>query len=204
VTSPAVGIFVGGQGRRMGGVAKGWLRYEGRPLVERLLDACRAAAPTEEPAALYLIGNVGAYAQTRVPALPDDPPGVGPMGGLRALLLEASRIGRDAIALAVDLPYVDAALIRRLYGEERDAVALAPREENRWQPLFARYRPAALLSVIDAALADGQTSLQTLFDRLTKLGARTAELVLSEDEQRALRDWDRPSDMDGSFPNGTR
>jgi molybdenum cofactor guanylyltransferase len=203
VRSPAVGIFVGGQGRRMGGVAKGWLLHEGRPLVERLLDACRAAAPSDEVAALYLIGNVSAYVQTHVPALADDPPGVGPMGGLRALLLEASRIGRDAIALAVDLPYVDAALVRRLFDEEPDAAALAPREENRWQPLFARYRPSALLSVIDAALADGQTSLQTLFDRLWRLGAHTAELVLSADERSALRDWDRPSDMGGIVPNGT-
>jgi molybdopterin-guanine dinucleotide biosynthesis protein A len=204
VTRPAVGIFVGGQGTRMGGVAKGWLTHQGRPLIERLLDACRAAALPDELSAVYLIGNVSAYVQTRVAALPDDPAGVGPMGGLRALLLEASRIGRDAVALAVDLPYVDAALIRRLYEEEPEAIALAPRQENRWQPLFARYRPAALLPVIDAALTAGHSSLQILFADLARLSAHTPELVLSAAEELALRDWDRPSDMDGIFPNGTR
>jgi molybdopterin-guanine dinucleotide biosynthesis protein A len=204
VTLPAVGIFVGGQGVRMGGVAKGWLRYQGRPLIERLLDACRAAAAPGEPLAVRLIGNVDAYVQTRVPALPDDPPGVGPMGGLRALLREAERLGLDAIALAVDLPYVDSPLIRRLYDEQPEAVALAPRQENRWQPLFARYRPTVFLPLVDAALAAGDTSLQTLFSRLVMAGASTAELVLSPDEQCALRDWDRPSDVDVSFQNGTR
>jgi molybdopterin-guanine dinucleotide biosynthesis protein A len=201
VKRPAVGIFVGGDGRRMGGVAKGWLRHQGQPLIERLLDACRAAALPGEPSAVYLVGNASAYRQTRVPALPDDPAGVGPMGGLRALLLEASRIDSDAVALAVDLPYVNAALIQRLYLEEPEAAALAPRQENRWQPLFARYRPTALLPVVDAALAGGHRSLQTLFANLAGQGARTAELVLSADEQRALHDWDRPSDMDGGVPD---
>jgi molybdopterin-guanine dinucleotide biosynthesis protein A len=188
----------------MGGLAKGRLLYQGRPLIERLLDACSAAATPGEPSAVRLIGDAGAYVQTRVLALPDDPPGVGPMGGLRALLLEAKRIGRDAIALAVDLPYVNAALIRRLYDEQPEAVALAPRQENRWQPLFARYRPGVLLPIVDAALAVGDTSLQTVFARLAAAGVCPAELMLSIDEQSALRDWDRPSDVDGDFRDGTR
>jgi molybdenum cofactor guanylyltransferase len=203
VTLPAVGIFVGGQGRRMGGVAKGWLRHQGRPLIVRLVEACRGAAAPAELSALYLIGNIAAYVETRVAALPDDPPEVGPMGGLRALLLEAHRLGRDAVAVAVDLPYVDAALVRRLFAEEPGAVALAPRQGNRWQPLFARYRPATLLPLVDAALAGGRTSLQTLFSDLATLGLATPELVLSEGERLALRDWDRPNDMDGSFPDRT-
>lgn len=204
MTPPAVGIFVGGQGRRMGGVAKGWLRHDGRPLIERLLEASRnAAAPATLPA-LYLIGNASAYVQTHVPALSDDPPGVGPMGGLRALLLDAERIGSDAVALAVDLPYVDAALLRRLYSEYPSAAALAPRQDSRWQPLFARYRPSAVLPIIEAALAEGRTSLQVLFDGLAVRGQAAPELVLSSIEQQALQDWDRPSDMDGSFPDEER
>jgi molybdenum cofactor guanylyltransferase len=201
VTLPAVGIFVGGQGRRMGGVAKGWLRYEGRPLIERLLEASRTAAAPAKLPAVYLIGNAAAYAQTHVPALSDDPSGIGPMGGLRALLLEAERIGSDAVALAVDLPFVDPALLRRLYSEQPNAAALAPRQEGRWQPLFARYRPGAVLPVIDAALAAGRTSLQVLFDGLAARGQVAPELLLSSIEQQALQDWDRPSDMDGSVPD---
>jgi molybdopterin-guanine dinucleotide biosynthesis protein A len=204
VTLPAVGIFVGGQGRRMGGVAKGWLRHEGRPLIERLLDVSRAAAAPAKLPAVYLIGNAAAYAATHVPALPDDPPGVGPMGGLRALLLEAERIGGDAVALAVDLPFVNAALLRRLYLEQPNAAALAPRQADRWQPLFARYRPSAVLPVIDAALAAGRTSLQVLFGGLTARDQVASELVLSSIEQHALQDWDRPSDMDGSVPDRER
>jgi molybdenum cofactor guanylyltransferase len=199
---PMVGILVGGQGRRMGGVAKGLLEHEGRPLVERLIEASRLAVAPQEPPPTYLIGNADAYVATRLPVLLDDPIGRGPIGGLRALLVEAERSGRDAIALAVDLPYVSAGLLRRLSLEQAGAAALAPREAGRWQPLFARYRPQPVLAAIDVALASGRTSLQSIFDILDAGPDRSVELVLSADEASRLRDWDRPSDMDGSVPHG--
>jgi molybdopterin-guanine dinucleotide biosynthesis protein A len=196
---PLVGILVGGQGRRMGGVAKGLLEHEGRPLLERLLDACRLAVAPHTPPT-YLIGNAVAYVATRLPVLADDPIGQGPIGGLRAILLEARRSQREAIALAVDLPYVTAGMIRRLCFEHVGAPALAPREAGRWQPLFARYRPQPALAAIDVALASGRTSLQSIFEILAAGADRSVELVLDADETTRLRDWDRPSDMQGNVP----
>lgn len=197
---PLVGILVGGQGRRMGGVAKGLLEHEGRPLVERLIDALRDAVAPQGPPPTCLIGNADAYVATRLPVLADDPIGRGPIGGLRALLLEAERSERVAIALAVDLPYLSAGLIRRLCFEHVGAVALAPREAGRWQPLFARYRPQPVLAAIDVALASGRSSLQSIFDILDAGSDRSVELALSAEETEMLRDWDRPSDMAGSVP----
>lgn len=197
---PVVGILVGGQGRRMGGIAKGLLTHEGRPLVERLVAESQQATAPEGPSPVFLIGNAGAYVATRLPLLPDDPMGQGPIGGLRALLLEAERMRRDAIALAVDLPYVTADLIRRLCFERPGVAALAPREAGRWQPLFARYRPAPALAALEAALASGRTSLQSIFDGIGVGPDRCVELELTPEERERLRDWDRPSDMDGSVP----
>lgn len=184
----------------MGGVAKGLLSYQGRALVERVLDACQGAGSPEATSPVFLVGNAVAYSATQIAVLEDEPAGRGPIGGLRALLREAQGLGRDAVALAVDLPYVHADLVRRLYREEPEAVALAPREAERWQPLFARYRPGPVLPVLDAALARGQTSLQAIFEGLMGQGALVAELALSASERQALRDWDRPSDMDGTVP----
>jgi len=197
---PIVGILVGGQGRRMGRIAKGLLEHEGRPLIERLVDASRRAVAPHEPLPTYLVGNADAYVATHLPVLADDPAGRGPIGGVRALLVEAERSQRDAIALAVDLPYMSASLIRRLCFEHAGAAALAPREAGRWQPLFARYRPQPVLAAIDVALASGRTSLQSIFDILDARGDRSVELALSADEASRLRDWDRPSDMEASVP----
>jgi molybdenum cofactor guanylyltransferase len=198
---PVVGIFVGGRGLRMGGVSKGLLVRDGRTLVERLVEACHAAAAPHRLADLYLVGNAAAYAHTALPVLADDPAGVGPMGGLRSLLRSAAAAGRDAVALAVDLPYPSIDLLRRLYLEQASAVAFAPREAERWQPLFARYRPTAALPALEAALAAGKTSLQEVFAGLAGGSGPVAELVLGAAERASLKDWDRPSDMDGTVPD---
>jgi molybdopterin-guanine dinucleotide biosynthesis protein A len=193
---PAIGIFVGGQGRRMGGVAKANLAYEGRTLLERTLEACRSAAHAIDGAAavprIYLVGESSAYSAPGLLRLADDPAGVGPMGGLRALLAEAARQQLPALALAGDLPFLTPSLLGRLCLEAQSAAALAPCADGRWEPLFARYSPEAVLPELDAALSQQQTALQSLFHRL---GARALALPLSGAEWRFLRDWDRPSDM---------
>jgi len=203
---PAVGVFVGGQGRRMGGVAKGLLVFDGLTLIERVLGACRAAAAPGALEHIYLVGNAAPYASTGLPNLADAPAGMGPIGGLRALLLQARLLGVDAVAVAVDLPYLDDLLVRRLYLEQPGVAALAPRQAGRWQPLFARYQPAAALPVLEAALSAGQTALQSIFRGLEPGRAaapaaaiepapRASQLALTPDEEDQLRDWDNPDDM---------
>jgi molybdopterin-guanine dinucleotide biosynthesis protein A len=194
VALPAIGIFVGGQGRRMGGVPKGNLQFEGRSILDRTLESCMAVAHSAGGALhLYLVGDSSAYSASGVQRLADDPTGVGPMGGLRAFLREAARHGVPAVVLANDLPFLTAQLLERLCFENGHAAALAPREKNqRWQPLFARYLPDVVLPEVDAALARQATSLQTLFDHL---GPRAVGLDLSVAEWQALRDWDLPSDI---------
>ncbi len=176
----------------MGGVAKSNLRHEGRSILERTLEACRGLAPRGSSPRIYLVGESSAYTAPGVLRLLDDPTGVGPMGGLRALLIEAARHDLPALALAGDLPFLTRALLGRLCGEAADAAAFAPCADGRWEPLFARYRSERVSPELDAALAGGQRSLQTLFQRL---GARAVPLPLSVPEWQALRDWDCPDDM---------
>ncbi|HKO93955.1 MAG TPA: NTP transferase domain-containing protein, partial [Polyangiaceae bacterium] len=91
----AVGIFVGGRGLRMGGVAKANLLVGGRPILERTVEQCHAAARAieGETAALqlWLVGNSAAYPAPGMLRVADDPAGVGPIGGLRAFLREQLR-----------------------------------------------------------------------------------------------------------------
>ena len=94
-----IGIFVGGSGKRMGGVAKGLLPApaSSETLVERLLRVCQEALPDAAP---YLVGQSAAYATLGLPQLCDEPSEIGPIGGLRSLLLCAQRVGApQALAL---------------------------------------------------------------------------------------------------------
>ena len=155
-------------------------------LVERWLANARSLG---WPA--RLVGSQSGMASgVDVPRLDDDPAGIGPLGGLRALLGEVG--DRPAIAVACDMPYVTSALLQKLAQHPATTPVVAPRERDadRWQPLFARYDPVRVLPVLDAALADSVRSFQGLFERL-----EVAELMLDDGERGALRDWDTPQDV---------
>jgi molybdopterin-guanine dinucleotide biosynthesis protein A len=175
-----LGVLAGGRGLRMGGCDKAELRTrEGESLLERLL---RFGSAVQLPCVV-----VGGVARSDLLVLPDDPPGIGPIGGLRALLAHAG--GVPALALACDLPYVSAALISRLAHAPCRAPVLAPRdpETGKWQPLFARYQSAEVLPSLDAAITRGVRSFQTWLR-----GEYVEELMLSPEERALLADWDEP------------
>jgi molybdopterin-guanine dinucleotide biosynthesis protein A len=189
-----VGIFVGGQARRFGGIVKGLLATaDGRSIVARLIDVVREALPA---APIYLVGDARAYAGFGLPSLNDAPPGIGPLGGLRALLERAREDGlASAIALACDLPAIDAALVQRLAESAPRALSLAPKTEGgRWSALSARYATGTL-PLVEALIAEREHSLQRLF---AGLGERAIELPISRDELARLMDWDQPEDIGGA------
>jgi molybdopterin-guanine dinucleotide biosynthesis protein A len=188
--APVVGLFVGGRGSRFGGIAKGNLVHpSGARLVERLTDVVRAALPD---AVIVLVGERPEYGDLALATLGDTPPGIGPLGGLRALVAFARDEGRDAaVAVACDLPYLTSGLVGRLAHEEPGAAALAPKDAGRWQALTARYG-ARVLPVLDAAITAREHSLQRIFERL---GADAHVLSVDDAEREALRDWDSPDDV---------
>ncbi len=186
----AVGLFVGGRGSRFGGIAKGNLRHpSGVRLIERLVGVCRTALPS---APVALVGERVEYADLGLSALRDEPSGIGPLGGLRALVSFAKNNAHDrAIALACDMPFVTADFVARLASEEPTATALAPCDGERWQPLAARYS-TSVLPVLDAAIAAGEHSLQRIFARL---GDDARVLFVEGEGKRVLTDWDCPEDL---------
>lgn len=188
---PLVGIFVGGASSRMG-MPKGLLRAPdgAGTLVERLSSIARHVAPESD---VVLVGSAREYSALELPAIPDAPQGIGPIGGLMALLDCAIR--RDfgaAVALACDLAWVDAPLLHKLFGYARGAAAVAPRSAGIWQPLFARYAPREAL---DAARAVHARQERALWRVLAELKANAVELPLAASEQNQLADWDTFEDV---------
>lgn len=172
------GIFVGGASRRMGR-PKGAIVHRGEPLLVRAVRVAREAGL--EPC---LVGDASAYEALapEVPRLIDAVPGVGPIGGLRALATQGERV----VGLAVDMPYVDAETLRALASHASDAEVLLPRRE-RYEPLLARWDGAATGRAIDALLATEERSLQALVRAL-----RSEVFALPA---WRLDDWDAPEDV---------
>lgn len=167
----------------MGGVAKGLLLApSGETLVARWQRLF-----AELGWACVLVGQHDAYAGIAVPQLADDPPGIGPLGGLTALLARTG-VGR-AIAVACDMPFVSIELMSKLATYPSHAPILAPKRGGMWEPLFARYDAARISAAAKLRTTTGRHSLQGLFD---DLGAEP--LPLGDREWNELRDWDRPQD----------
>jgi len=184
-------IFVGGKSRRMG-VHKGLLEAPGSglPILERLVALGRSAALP-----VVLVGDAAPYDALAegVPRIPDEPRGAGPLAGLHAALRHARSAHRThVIAVACDMPFVSDEALKELVTHTSEAPVLAPRRsvEGPWEPMLARYDPAALVDVLDAALADGQRSFQRFFSSL-----EVEPLPVSPAVERALRDWDTPADI---------
>jgi molybdenum cofactor guanylyltransferase len=184
-----IGILVGGASRRMGGQPKGLLPAPGgqERIVPRLL---RLAEETLPGAVQVLVGTHDAYAELGVPMLGDALPGAGPVAGLVSLLRHASVVGRrEALLLACDLPHLTAELLLGLARYEFAGLALAPRIDGRFQPLFARYGVEAL-SLAEQALLGPDRSFQALLRSLN-----ASVFPLTPAEERALVDWDEPGDL---------
>ncbi|HTA88366.1 MAG TPA: molybdenum cofactor guanylyltransferase [Polyangiaceae bacterium] len=191
MTDLIIGIFVGGAGKRMGGVAKGSLKTPAgdETLLTRLLRICADSAPE---AVVYLVGQAPSYATLGLTQLADEPREVGPIGGLRSLLRQAQADGaRRALALACDLPFIDQTMIR-LLSAPLDSAARVPVVAGRFQPLAATYAPIPGLAAIDRALAANQHALMRV---LAELGTDTERFEVDGQHAHAFRDWDTPDDI---------
>jgi molybdopterin-guanine dinucleotide biosynthesis protein A len=187
-----VGIFVGGSGSRLGGVAKGLLKTPDAKttLIERLRAEIEAALPGVE---IVLVGSAQAYASLGLRTIADEPGGVGPLGGLTGLLAHAEHsAARHALALACDLPRLERRLIARLALESPEAAVVLAEQDGVRNPLIARYETRSALPAAQRALGGGKRSLQAVLDELEP---RIVRLELSTDERASVGDWDTPDDV---------
>ena len=182
---PLLAIFVGGASSRMGGKPKGLLRApDGLAIVERWRSlATTVGLPP------VLVGEAAAYAHLGIETIADGRPDAGPLGGLVGLL--RSRAEAQIVAVACDMPYVTAALLKRLALTEASAAVLAPwrDDDERYEPLFARYDRVRVFPLAERQLAGGDRSLQKLLR-----DAGTQPFALSDEEWPLIADWDQPAD----------
>jgi molybdopterin-guanine dinucleotide biosynthesis protein A len=166
----------------MSGVPKGLLCHDGEALIFRLT---RIFAELGVPS--VLVGRRPEYGSTGLEIVDDEPAGIGPLGGVCALLRRAG----DGVAtvVACDMPFVTKDLVARLLAAPA-APALAPRVSGAWEPMLARYDVRVALPIAVRRAREGKMSLQGLLDEL-----RAEPFPLLAGEERALTDWDTPEEM---------
>lgn len=185
-------LLAGGRGSRLGlGTPKALAPWAGGTLLAHALATLREACDDVV---------VSAPREMALP-VPDelraaDPAGAaGPLAGLVAGL--ASRPWTRAVALGVDLPLVNAALLRSLGGLLGEHAAVVPAPGGRAQPLAAWYAPAAL-APLAAALARGERALVPAVAALSPRYADDATLAALGAGPDAFLNVNTPADLAGA------
>lgn len=157
---PASGlILAGGTSRRMGR-EKLHLPWGGGTLLSHAVEVM-----TETVAEVLLVG----YPREGVPAAPGlglvvDTRRIGPVGGL--LLGLESMTHEKAVVMAADMPFVDAASIRRLWDLSRGTSITVLRTSDGLHPLFGVYRRECL-HALRSAVARGSHRVTGFWDGLS-------------------------------------
>jgi molybdopterin-guanine dinucleotide biosynthesis protein A len=140
-------VLTGGGAARLGGADKASIEVGGRTLLEHALAAL--AEVTE-------LVVVGAEVPTSRPVTftREDPPGGGPAAGLLAGLRAFARPPDRVVVLAVDMPLVTAATVRRLLDVSDGDGAVLVDGSGRQQYLCAAYSTEALARAAGAGTGE--------------------------------------------------
>lgn len=164
-------ILAGGKSTRMG-ADKALVMLDGRTLLARVLELARSVTPD-----VRIVGDPAKFAAF-APVVEDVFRDCGPLGGIHAAL-RASQAELNLL-LAVDVPFVSAALLQYLIGRAREsasATVTVAQSGGGWQPLCAVYRPE-FADVADQSLRAGRFKIDALFDA-------TRTQAISEEELAA-------------------
>ncbi|MEO7051805.1 MAG: molybdenum cofactor guanylyltransferase MobA [Rhodanobacter sp.] len=155
-------ILAGGRGTRMGGQDKGLVEFNGKPMVQHVLDALR---PQVAEVLISANRNEDSYRQTGCRVVSDALSGfAGPLAGISAGMHAVTR--SHLLVLPCDGPFVPAWLAQRLWAASagKDDVIVAAHDGERLHPTFALL-PVSVLDDLDAYLASGGHKIDTFYYR---------------------------------------
>jgi molybdopterin-guanine dinucleotide biosynthesis protein A len=151
----AVGFVVAGGASRRMGIDKALLPWGAGTLLDRALAALRAVCADVR----ILCGPAPRYLDRGAAVEPDRQP-AGPLAGLEAALSVAGE--RPALLLAVDLPWVEPALLSKIAALLAGHDAVVPVVQGRAQPLCAAYAPSCL-EPVRGRLAAGERKMTSFW-----------------------------------------
>lgn len=186
-------LMAGGGATRFGGVPKGLALIGDIRIADRAMSALQSATDRQ----IVVANDPRAttwFSGARV--VPDDAPGLGPLGGLCTALREAD--GASLIVVAWDMPFVSGALLAALRAMgESGAMAVAPLSGATAAPEpLCTFYGAGALDVCERLIAEGERRAGALFDAL--VGARgmsAVELAAFGEPSHLLRSVDTQDEL---------
>ncbi len=144
-------VLAGGQGRRMGGVDKGWVELAGMPMIAHVL---RRLTPQVADILINANQNLDRYRALGHPVFADTVGGfAGPLAGLHAGMAYATH--ELVVTVPCDSPFLAADLVDRLHSRlvANDAELAVARTFDQPHPVFALVHRSVLPNL--AAFLEG-------------------------------------------------
>lgn len=181
-------ILAGGSSSRMGR-DKAMLAPGGVPL---LMRTAALLAPLAGPP--IIVGSPQRYSALGYNVIPDDIPGIGPLGGI-ATALRHSNQGWNLI-LGCDLPFVTGRWLDYLIGRavESSADAVIPQSDAGAEPLCAMYRKTCL-TAIQSAIAQGIRKVTAAFVSLKIDSIPPREWKPFDESGHLFKNMNTPEDL---------
>jgi molybdopterin-guanine dinucleotide biosynthesis protein A len=180
-------LLAGGKSRRMG-EDKALMIVRGKPLWQIQLQLLRRLQPDE----IFISARTEpSWRPPDVQFAPDDHPSRGPLSGLSAAM--ARMRGSHLLALAIDMPFMDAEFLRSLCGKIEPGCGVLSMIGHRAEPLAAIY-PIEARPEVAAALSGNDFSLQSLTKKLVGAG-RLKAVQLSKEDEVFFQNLNEPTDM---------
>jgi molybdopterin-guanine dinucleotide biosynthesis protein A len=188
-------VLAGGQGRRMGGVDKGWVELAGKPMIAHVLGRL---APQVGDVLINANQNLERYATFGVPVVPDNVGGfAGPLAGLHAGMTRATR--SHVVTVPCDSPFLPTDLVDRLAAglEVEHAQLAVAKTFDQPHPVFCLVRRDVLPHLAAFLEAGGR-----------KIDAWYASLAIVEvafdDEADAFRNINTAEELAAAAPQDVR
>lgn len=182
-------ILAGGQGTRMGGRDKAFLRLSKQPLISRKLGQVSKHFSHR----IIVTNNATAYPQAiEAQLVPDEVPGQGPLMGVYSGL-KASRTEINFVT-AVDMPFFSSLLYNRLLEKMPGAQVVAPCGPCQVEPLFALYSRECLGPIMEC-LAKGQRRLVAFWDQVSVGTVPYEDSLRCDPSGQVFANINAPSDL---------
>jgi molybdenum cofactor guanylyltransferase len=184
-------ILVGGQARRVGGQEKYFFQFEGRTFIERLISTLEGVVGE-----ILLVardpGQCSRFSQfTTVRCTCDQTPGLGPVGGLKSGIREIK--GDFVFVTACDMPCIREEVVNFLFERLGEHDALVPAwDEEKYEPLHAVYRTAALKEVLEGG---GANSPRQVIRKLHTAFIPVDDLRFFDPDLKGFTNINHPGDL---------
>lgn len=191
IRPPAIGaILAGGRSRRMGRPKEGVVLWDGRPMIEHVVDAMRAVCSQ-----VVIVGACRGWTpEPPVIRLDDRQPDLGPLGGIETLL--SSGLADRYLVVGCDQPLLTPPMLRLLLDPpEPDGPCFLRAEDGVELDPLPGYFPAAWVSVARAALQQGRLGLRDAIRR-----ERSGWVMLSEALRRGVESVNTPTEVVRAAP----